>query len=385
MEATLTSDITHRAPITALIHLSALAHNVAQLRQHTGPYCQILAIVKADAYGHGALPIAKALIDLGITQLGVATVQEGIFLREHGIQCKIIVLGGLLSTHIGEVIQFALTPVISDPKLLSLLAQHLPAEHSPYPIHLKVDTGMHRLGLDPQTLQSVLQSSLVGSTFQLEGLMTHLADADNPDQTFSLSQLEQFKNMVNLAQSEGHSIPLIHAANTAGILFHEASHFSMVRPGLMLYGYAPHSSSETLPSLQPIMEIQTKIVHIRTVKKHEPLSYGGSFRTKGPSRIAILPIGYAHGYSRRLWNTGHVLVEKRRAPIVGKICMDMTFIDITDIPEAQSEAEVVILGKQGDEEITARDLADWQETIPYEVLCNLGPRIHRVYEPPFTG
>jgi alanine racemase len=384
MEVTPTSDITHRAPVTALINLSALAHNVGQLRRHIPRDCHILAIVKADAYGHGTIPIATALIDLGITRLGVATVQEGIHLREHGIQGKIIVLGGLLSSQIGDIVQYHLTPVISDPNLLPLLSQHLPAHRHPYPIHLKVDTGMHRLGMDPQSLQSVLHSSLLGPTFQLEGIMTHLADADNPDPTYSTSQLEQFQSLVNLVQSEGYSIPLVHAANTAGILCHEASHFSMVRPGLMLYGYAPPSSSLSRHTLQPIMEVKTKIVHIRTVKGNEPLSYNGSFRTKGPSRIAILPIGYAHGYNRRLWNRGHVLVGNRRAPIVGKICMDMTLIDVTEIPEAHGEAEVVILGKQGDEEITAKDIADWQDTIPYEVLCNLGPRLHRVYESPLV-
>jgi len=212
--------------------------------------------------------------------------------------------------------------------------------------------------------------------------MTHLADADNPDPTCTLQQLSQFQSIAQQLRFKGITVPCLHVANTAGIVLHPQSHLDMVRPGLLLYGYLPPHHLLPVPlALKPVFSLSTQIVQTRPVAAGESLSYSGAFRTTRPSRIGILPIGYAHGYNRLLSNEGEVLVTNTRVPIVGKICMDMTLIDITDVPEARVGSDVVLLGSQGTETISAIDIANWQESIPYEVLCNIGPKVNRVYEP----
>lgn len=371
---------TSNSPTVATISLSALAHNVQETRRLLQPGCTIMAIVKADAYGHGGIVITKSLSKLGIPRFGVATIQEGVALREAGIQEEIIILGGQFAWQLADLVHFQLTPVISDVEIVEHLIPLVKSLPHPYPVHLKVDTGMARLGLAPQSISSLQKSNEFGQFFLLQGIMTHLAEADNEDQEGTCRQMRLFQEMVDRLKKDGMSIPPLSVANTAGILFHPTSHFDIVRPGLMLFGYPPVPRRDVPAELKPVMRLTTNIVQIRTVEAHQPLSYNGIFKTQRKSRIAVLPIGYANGYSRRLSNKGEVLVGKRRAPIVGQICMDMMLIDITDLPEVQQGEEVVLLGNQGDHVISALDLASWQDTAPYEVLCNLGTRVNRVYE-----
>ncbi|MEC4672992.1 MAG: alanine racemase [Nitrospirota bacterium] len=371
---------TSNSPTVATISLSALAHNVQETRRLLQPGCTIMAIVKADAYGHGGIVITKSLSKLGIPRFGVATIQEGVALREAGIQEEIIILGGQFAWQLADLVHFQLTPVISDVEIVEHLIPLVKSLPHPYPVHLKVDTGMARLGLAPQSISSLQKSNEFGQFFLLQGIMTHLAEGDNEDQEGTCRQMRLFQEMVDRLKKDGMSIPPLSVANTAGILFHPTSHFDIVRPGLMLFGYPPVPRRDVPAELKPVMRLTTNIVQIRTVEAHQPLSYNGIFKTQRKSRIAVLPIGYANGYSRRLSNKGEVLVGKRRAPIVGQICMDMMLIDITDLPEVQKGEEVVLLGNQGDHVISALDLASWQDTAPYEVLCNLGTRVNRVYE-----
>ena len=338
-----------------------------------------MAIVKADAYGHGGIVITKTLSKLGIRRFGVATIQEGVALREAGIQEEIIILGGQFPEQLADLVHFQLTPVISNVDIVEHLVPLVKNLPRPYPVHIKVDTGMARLGLAPQSISSLLQSNDFAQSLVLQCIMTHLADADNENTENTHGQVRVFQQMVDQLKKKGLPLPLLSVANTAGILFHPTSHFDIVRPGLMLFGYPPAPRGDLAVELKPVMRLTTNIVQIRTVEPHQPLSYNGIFKTKRKSRIAVLPIGYANGYSRRLSNKGAVLVGKTRAPIVGRICMDMMLIDITDLPDVQQGDEAVLLGNQGDRMITALDLASWQDTVPYEVLCNLGPRINRVY------
>lgn len=369
------------SPTLATIHLSALAHNLAELRRIIAPRCEILAIVKADGYGHGSIVIAETLAKLGITKFGVATIQEGVTLREAGLTGTIIVLGGIFSWQLRDLIHHQLTPVISDADIAHQLAEELSTDQTPFPVHIKIDTGMRRLGLPPESLPDFLDSPLFKGPLALESLMTHLADADNPDQDFTLQQLDELKSAVDQLRLKGITIPCLHAANTASIVSHPQSHFDMVRPGLLLYGYLPTPPPNIPITLKPVLSLSTMVVQIRTVAAGEPLSYNGAYRTTRHSRIGVLPIGYAHGYNRLLSNRGQVLIGNTRVPIVGKICMDMTLIDITDVPEARVGDVVMLLGRQGTETISAVDIANWQESIPYEVLCSIGPRVNRVYEP----
>jgi len=370
------------SPTTATINLSALAHNLAVLRRFLSPHCEILAIVKADGYGHGSIVITKTLAHLGISKFGVATIQEGVTLRKAGLTGTIIVLGAIFSGQLQDLLHYQLTPVISDTDLAQQLGNALSTNQAPFPVHVKVDTGMSRLGLKPEEVPILLDSPLFRGPLVLESLMTHLADADNPDPTFTLQQLSQFQSIAKQLRLKGITIPYLHVANTAGMVLHTQSHLDMVRPGLLLYGYLPPQHITPIPlDLKPVLSLSTKIVQTRTVAAGEPLSYSGAYRTPRPSRIGILPIGYTHGYNRLLSNRGEVLVENTRVPIVGTICMDMTLVDITAVPEARVGSDVVVLGSQGTETISAIDIANWQESIPYEVLCNIGPRVNRVYEP----
>ncbi len=366
-------------PTVATIDLSALSFNLDQAKRKIAPGCQILAVVKADAYGHGAVPIARALLGFGVSRFGVATLAEGILLREAGVAGQILVMGGLFPGETAEAVGYALTPVVYDPEQTFRLGEWLRARQEPCPVHLKVDTGMRRLGVSPEQVLPILESAEFQRVFALEGLMTHLADADNLDPTFTQGQLHRFRSLVDQVKSAGWQVPLVHAANSAAILRHPSSHFNLVRPGIMLYGYhtlARHSDGE---DLKPVLRLTTRVVHVRSLKEGEGVSYNRKFIARRPSRIAVLPIGYADGYNRLLSDTGSVLIDGHHAPVVGQVCMDMTMVDVTDIPQVRPGHEVVLIGTQGDERITADDLATQLGTIPYEVLCKIGPRVPRVY------
>ena len=369
------------SPTLATIHLHAVAHNLRELRRVLAPHVEILAVIKADGYGHGGIAVAEALSQLGVRRFGVATVQEGVLLREAGILEDIIVMGGILPGQVKDLVQANLIPTLSDADTVHALSREVSQNLRPYPVHVEVDTGMRRLGFASKEVLPLLQSPLFSHTLVCQGLMTHLADADNPDPTFTLHQLDQFHESVSSLHAVNGPRPCRHAANTAGILWHPQAQLDMVRPGLLLYGYTPVPDRDAPVSLQPVMSLTTKIVHLKTAGKGEPVSYGDLYRTRRDSRLAILPIGYAHGYNRRLSNTGEVIIHDRRFPIVGRICMDMTVVDVTDDPTIKPGDDVILMGKSENQEITAYDLANWQNSIPYEVLCNLGAKVTRVYEP----
>lgn len=364
---------------TATVDLSALGHNLAEVRRRVPPRCEILAIVKADAYGHGAVPVARALARLGVARFGVATLEEGVALRDAGITQPILVMGALFPDHIPDLIGYQLTPVLYDQTFLERFAHAMPSRPAPYPVHLKVDTGMARLGFDPEMVLPVLQSPPFKGALLAEGLMTHLADADGHDPAYTTSQIDRLQVLVKTIEAAGLSMPLAHAANTAAILQHPHAHLDLVRPGLMLYGYHTVSPSSPSPALQPVLRLTTKVIQVRTLRAGESVSYNRTFRTRRPSRVATLAIGYADGYRRALSNRGAVLLGGDRAPVVGQVCMDMTLVDVTDRPEVKPGDEAVLIGRQGAAEISAMDVAQWADTIPYEILCGIGPRVKRRY------
>jgi alanine racemase len=238
---------------------------------------------------------------------------------------------------------------------------------------------MGRLGLAPELVLTVIQSPPFKGPLRLEGVMTHLADADGSDEAYTAEQLVRFRSVLRQVETAGVSVPLVHAANSAAILCYPAAHFSMVRPGIMLYGYHTAQRCSAPPPLKPVLSLRTKIVQTRELAPGQRLSYNRSFIASRPSRIAVLPIGYADGYSRSLSNKSAVLIRGRRAQLVGRVCMDMSMVDITEIPDARPGDEVILIGRQGTEQISASDLATWSDTIPYEVLCAIGPRVKRVY------
>lgn len=372
-----------RAPLTVYIHLETLKTNFQHIRQFVPPTTKILPIIKADAYGHGAVPVAQTLAPLDMYGFGVASVPEGILLREHHIHTPILIMGPLLVDHLHDIIHYNLTPIISHPEILHQLLTLLPSDKRPFPIHLKIDTGLHRLGFDAKEALALVPS-LTSSTspVSLQGLLSHFADADNPNPSLTNQQLHQFQTFIKLLQEQGIHVPIDHIANSAGILFHPASHMGMVRPGLMLYGYTPgHEIASPPIHLDPVMEAKSYIAHLRSLEPGEVVGYNALFRTRRPSQIAVLPVGYTHGFPRHLTGTGHALIQGAPAPIIGKICMDMMMVDVTDIPNPSIGEEVVLLGKQGRKEITAQDYSNWLNTIPYEILCGIGGKANRTYLP----
>jgi alanine racemase len=258
-------------------------------------------------------------------------------------------------------------------------------------VHIKVDTGMGRLGLASDHVLSLLQSPWFKGPLKAEALMTHLADADGPDPDYTRTQIARFQSVIGQIEAAGLSVPFLHAANSAAILRHPSAHFNMVRPGLMLYGYRSSPADAAIPShlanpaeheqglLKPILTLSTRVVQVRNLGKGESVSYNRTYRTSRPSRIAVLPIGYADGYSRLLSNRGQVLIKGSRADIVGRVCMDMTMVDVTPLPAVAAGDEAVLIGRQGEAQISAAEVAAWTGTIPYEVLCAIGPRVPRVY------
>lgn len=350
-----------------------------EVRRRLSEGCEILAVVKADAYGHGAVPVTRALEALGVTRFGVATLQEGLALRNAGIAGQIMVMGALFPEELPAVIEHRLTPVISDASLPARLATILTGAALPYRVHIKVDTGMGRLGLPPEAVLPLLQSPAFQGPLQAEGLMTHLADADNDDHDFTRGQIARLREVVSRLAAAGLAIPAVHAANSAGIIAHPLSHLTLVRPGLILYGYPPRPGLDPGLDLRPVLTLRTRVAQLRDLRAGDSVSYGRTHRAPRASRIAVLPIGYADGYSRALSNRGAVLIKDRRAPIVGRVCMDMTMVDVTEISGVAVGEPVVVIGRQGTDCISAAEVAGWLETIPYEVLCAIGTRVPRLY------
>jgi alanine racemase len=367
-------------PTFAAIDLHALAHNLAVVRSRIPTSCEIIAVVKANAYGHGLVEVARALLHLGVSRLGVASLDEGLALRQAGIEAAILVMGAVFPNQLPDLIAHRLTPVLYDAGLTDALAKQLGSRREPYRVHLKVDTGMGRLGFSPEEVLPLLQRPAFKGPLRAEGLMTHLADADGEERDYTEGQLSRFRLLLDRIKQSGLAVPLIHTANSAAILRYPSSHFTAVRPGIMLYGYHTLPAGDPAPDLKPVLSLTTTIAQIRSIPKGGSVSYNRSFIAQRPSRVAILPIGYADGYNRLLSNRASVLIGGRRAPVVGRICMDMTLVDVTDLADVSPGQQAVLIGRQGGQCITADDIAAWLDTISYEVLCTIGPRVPRTYQ-----
>ncbi len=339
-----------------------------------------MAIVKANAYGHGAIETAQSLARQGIRQFAVASLDEGITLRQAGLSESIVVLGALFEEQVPDLIAHRLTPVVSDGRILPALAKAVRSQQVPYSIHLKVETGMGRLGFSPEELLAVLDNPLLHNPLRVEGIMTHLADADGADSAFTERQLAEFYAILEKIRRRGLTFPLVHAANSAAIVRFPGAHFSLVRPGIMLYGYHTLPASIPDPDLRPVLSLHTTVAQLRTIPQGSSVSYNGTFVAQRQTRIAVLPIGYADGYSRQLSHRGSVLIQGCRVPIVGLVCMDMIMVDVTDLAPVQVGETVTLIGQQGEESIWADEVAGWIGTIPYEVLCGIGSRVPRIYE-----
>ena len=362
-----------------VVDLSAVRANLGTARRLAGPGVAILAVVKAGAYGHGDLETARALCEEGVRHLGVADVAEGVRLREAGIDAAIVVLGSIYPEDAAALARHSLTPVVPNLDLLKHLDAY-GAEHGvEFACHLKLDTGMGRLGLLPRAIEEWLPALDRLRAVRIEGVMSHFAAAEEPASLSCQWQLRAFRQAVEHMRAAGHRPALAHMANSAAVMGLPEARFDMVRPGGMLYGIYSHPPLAERVRLAPALAWKTRVLQLKTLPKHSPVSYGGTFVTRRKSVIATLPVGYADGYKRALSNKASVLIRGRRAPVVGRVTMDLTMADVTDMDGVQPGDEVVLLGKQGHEIISAEEMAGLADTISYEILTSISPRIPRHY------
>jgi alanine racemase len=369
---------THR-PTFAWIDLDALEHNFKVLRRRLGTDIGIMAVVKADAYGHGAVPVAATLERLGADGFGVAFGEEGMRLREGGISKPVYVLGGVYHGEALKAHQYSLTPVIISLERGLDLAREARELGLRFTVHVKVDTGMTRVGIPMHQAKEAIIRLAQEPELAIEGLISHFATVSPDLGADYWDQLAQFRRLVDELKAAGIDPPLKHMANTAGILGAPKPPFNLVRPGILLYGSYPGSGFENVLDLRPVFRFATEITHLNHVPPGTAISYGGTYVTTRESVIATLPVGYADGLNRRLSNRGQALVRGRRAPIVGVVCMDMCMIDVTDIPGAALGDEAVFIGEQQGERITAEEVAEICGTISYEIFCNINHRVGRIY------
>ena len=366
-------------PTVGEVDLKALEFNYRQIQKRIPRGVKLLAVVKADAYGHGAIPVSLKLEKLGVEYLGVAIPEEGVELRRGGVKAPILVLGGIFGREVDQIFRFRLTPVIFRRDSLKLLSQEAERRRKKVKVHLKVDTGMGRLGVPfnlwPDFLKEVKRSPKI----EIEGILSHFSMTDE-ERHFTQSQWKAFQQAVVIAQEIGISCRYLHMASSATLTAFPAYSARLVRPGIMLYGSYPSPAFQALVPLKPVMTLKTRIHFLKSVPPGTRISYGGTFATTRESLIATLPIGYADGYSRHLSNRGEVLIRGKRAPIVGKVCMDFIMVDVTDIPGASVGDEVVLIGKQGRGQITTEEIAEKINSISYEVLCAIGKRVPRIYK-----
>ena len=363
----------------AEINLSAIAHNLETLKKITKNRT-VIAVVKADAYSHGSIEVSKRLIQEGVSYLAVAYTGEAIQLRNAGITAPIIVFFD--RQNIEDFFDFNLIPVIHDITTALAISRKAIEKKRKLKIHVKIDTGMGRLGLSSDHIIEDLLDIADMEGMELAGLMSHFSDADLSDRSYASVQLERFNKIRETLFKKLNQKIFSHIANSAAVLTFNDAHLDAVRPGLMLYGYSPFGQNPNPPSelnLIPAMRVKTNVLSIRYLPPNFPISYGRTFVTKRQSKIGVLPIGYADGYNRLFSNNAEVLVGGRRVPVAGRVCMDLTMVDLTEVRDVNEGDEVIILGQQGNESITAYELADKAGTIPYEILTSLGSYSRKEY------
>ncbi len=373
-------------PTWAEVSLSTLRQNFRTVQHHVGRGVTICAVVKADAYGHGAIECSRALEQEGAQWFGVTSLDEAIPLREAGIGGRILLMTGFWRGEEPEIIRLGLTPTVWESGQIAALeraAVHLGV--SRHPGHLKIDTGLGRLGVTPEELPAALRDFKSAPHLLLEGVSTHLASSEVLDAPSVEAQSRQFEDARRQLRNEGFAPPLVHVANTSAMIARPASWNTMVRPGLALYGYylpferagRDVSGAGLRLTVAPVLTWKTRILSLREVRANQALGYGGTYITKAPARIAVLPVGYADGFNRALSSSGRVIVREHYAPIVGRISMDLTLVDVTGLPGVTVGDEVVLLGISQGLAVTANEHAELAGTIPYEILCGISKRVPR--------
>lgn len=361
------------------IDLDSFRENWAEINRLVGPGVKVLQVVKADAYGHGAIEISRAAVKNGVYALGVANADEGVQLRVGGIEAPVIILSPSTTPEIDEIIKYNLVPSVSDIHFAVELSRTLVEKGERLPVHVEIDTGMGRGGTIYSDAIAMVKEVIALPRIEVEGIFSHLSVSEVQDNEYNALQWKLFGDILKGLEREGISIPLRHISNSGGVLNFPAFNLDMVRPGLMTYGVYPGPDTASKAQLTPVMTFKTSIVILKDFPAGYSIGYGRTHVTERPTRIATIPVGYGDGYGVAMSNRGEALIRGRRAPIVGRISMDMCTVDVTDIPDCEIGDEVVLMGRQGDEYISAGEIAEKTGTISYEILCALGKRAPRVF------
>ncbi len=370
-----------------IVSLKAIKNNIDTIRKKIGKDVKILACVKADAYGHGLEKVSKA-IQKKADYFGIASIDEGALLRRIGIKLPILILNCILPEDAKEIIKYNLSPTLCSLEVAAALDKEALKENKKIKVHIDIDTGMGRTGIKVQEAIDFIKKILKFKNLKIEGISTHFPSADESDKNFTRQQIETLDRLLKDIDAMGIDIPLKHTANSAAVLAFPESHFNMIRPGLAIYGYYLSAHFKKIAKLEPALSLSSRIVCLRKLPKGATISYGRTYTTKRASLIATLPIGYGEGYSRALSNKGKVIVCGKIAPVVGRVCMDQTMIDVSKIPNVKIGDEVILIGKQtlnqnkfgSGQEISVEEVAELAGTIPYEIVCMIGKNVKRIYK-----
>lgn len=368
--------------VHAEINLDAILHNMESMHHHIAEHTKIMAVIKADGYGHGAVEIAQAIDHLEyLSSYAVATVEEGLILRSHGITKPILILGYAFPDQYEEMIRAEIRPTVFTREMAEALSIAAQKADMQCRIHFAVDTGMGRIGYQV-TEEAADEMAQLASLPHIivEGIFTHFARADEQDKSYTHEQIAQYQKMICMLKTRGIEIPIHHCSNSAGIVQIPEANMDLVRAGITLYGLWPSEEiDKNSIDLKPALSLITHVAYVKELPAGRPISYGGTYVTKEPRIIATIPVGYADGYARGLSNKGEVLIHGRRAPICGRVCMDQFMVDVTDIPNVKNGDEVVLIGTYGNECITMEEVGERSGRFNYEFVCDLGKRIPRVY------
>ena len=364
-------------PAWAEVNLQALRHNYREIKKQLAPGVKMCAVVKANAYGHGAIPVARVAVEEGADYFAVAALSEGIELRKAGFTTPILVLGLVMPEDAKEVVDYGITQVVCEPELAKALSREAVRQHKEVRVHLKVDTGMGRIGVRPEEVGALAKAIKDLPGLVIEGMFSHFATADLKDKSYTKKQLAAFKEAIAAVEAQGVKLAVKHIAESAAVLEIPEAHFDMVRAGIIQYGLWPSEEVTHPIDLHPVMALKARVTWVKTLHKGESIGYGREFIADSDRRIATIPLGYADGFVRAYCGEGHVEIHGLPARFAGRGCMDQMMVDVTDIPDVKIGDEVTLFGS---ETLTIDDLARWGNTINYEVPCLLGARLPRVYK-----
>ena len=367
-----------RFPAWVEVNLDAMKWNIGVIRELLGADVSILLVVKADAYGHGAVRIARFAVECGVNMLGVATVDEGKELREADIELPILVLSPVLPEEVIHALEYDLAVTVSSTEFAEAASETAKSAGKNCKVHIEVDTGMGRAGLGRERAIEEIRKILGLENLEFDGLYTHFPASDN-DIDFTSDQIESFKALLDELKSGGVEFRYVHCANSAAVMNFPSSHFNMIRPGLLVYGHAPTFGLREKTDVVPVMSFKTKLVLVREMPPGSSISYGRTYIAPGHISMGIIPVGYGHGMSHHLSNRGEVLFRGSRVPIIGRVTMDMTMIDLSGFEDPRSGEEVVIFGRQGSSSLDVDEIARWESTLNYEILCRISKRVARIY------